>query len=123
MLSKALKLLQTTPNSILKKPTSQQQQQPSTNPDEHVDDAQFLTLMSLLNEKVHTQIQTITSQDAQSPYDISSFNLDDCIAKIDSLLWKMVVLLTRSVRDGRKANTEPFCLSHQQKLRCFYTDA
>ena len=81
----------------------------------------FLTLMSLLNEKVHTQIQTITSQDAQTPYDISSFNLDECIANIDPLLWKMLVILTRSVREGRKSNTEPIHLSHQRKLHCFYT--
>ena len=40
------------------------------------------------------------------PYDISSFNLQSCIDDLDPLLWKMIVLLTRSAAEiGKPVQT------------------
>ena len=83
------------------------------------DDAQLLSFCDNINKRVHQQIRSTNSQDAETPYDISNFNLQSCIDSIDPLLWKFVVLITRSVRETHKCTTEN--ISHQRKLQCLYT--
>ena len=51
---------------------------------------------------------------------IYQFNLQLCIDSIDRLLWRMVVLLTRSVSEAQK-QISIGSISHQRKLQCLYT--
>ena len=57
-----------------------------------------------MNECIRREISKITEADAISPYDISSFSVEKTISNIDPMIWKMVVLLTRTVTE-RKKNT------------------
>ena len=63
---------------------------------------QLFSFCNKINDRIHRQINTIRKNDATTPYDISEFNLQLCIDSIDPLLWKMVVLLTRSVSEAQK---------------------
>ena len=83
-------------------------------------DAELLSFCDTINKKIHEQIRITTNRDAQTPYDISSFNIESCISNIDPLLWKVVVLITRGVKEHqRHATTEN--INHQRKLQCLYT--
>ena len=81
---------------------------------------QLFSFCNKINERIHRQINTIRKNDATTPYDISGFNLQLCIDSIDPLLWKMVVLLTRSVSKARKQISFD-SISQQRKLQCLYT--
>ena len=120
-LSKTLKCLQLANMSLLKISIStadlEIKDSHSPNDTEDQEDAKLTLVLSDLNKRIHDQIKMTTSKDATTPYDISSFNLEDCIRNIDPVLWKMVVLLTRSVRGSRR--NKP--LSRQRKLQCLYT--
>ena len=61
-----------------------------------------------------------TKQDTQKPCNISSFDLPSCIDNIDPLLWKMVVLMTRSVKENQITSV-PENMTHQRKMQCLYT--
>ena len=84
------------------------------------EDAKLLSFCDTLNDKIHKQIRYITNKDSQSPYDISNFSLESCISDVDPLLWKTMLLLTRTVSERRK-NTVPENVGHQRKLHCLYT--
>ena len=81
---------------------------------------QLFSFCNKINDRIHRQINTISKNYATTPYDISEFNLQLCIDSIDPLLWKMVVLLTRSVSEARKQISFD-SISHQRKLQCLYT--
>ena len=91
----------------------------SDNPYED-DEKHLLTFCENINDRIHKQIRSTTSADAQTPYDISNFKLQSCIDSIDPLLWKMIVLITRSVREKLR-HIEIENISHQRKLQCLYT--
>ena len=84
-------------------------------------DSEIVSFCDLLNNKVHQQIKAITEQDAKTPYDISSFDLQSCIDRIDPILWKAIVLITQSVREKKHRSSETENLSHRRKLQCLYT--
>ena len=106
VLSKTLHLLQKSSTTLLG----------FTNPEED-DETQLFSFCNSINKRVHQQIRATTSRDAQTPYDISSFDLQSCI---DPILWKVVLLITRSVRENQKQTT-PENITHQRKLQCLYT--
>lgn len=72
-----------------------------------------------MNERIRMEIARITASDAASPYDISSFSVDETISTIDPVIWKMIVMLTRTVKERRK-NTSPSNISLKRKLHCLY---
>ena len=72
-----------------------------------------------MNNRIHNQIKTTTSNDAVSPYDISKFDVNDTIRDIDPILWKMIVSLTRTATESRK-HVPPHKISQQRKLQCLY---
>ena len=84
------------------------------------DDTELLTFCDKINKRIHQQVRSTTSKDAQTPYDVATFNLQSCIDNIDPILWKMVVLITRSVREVQR-HIAPENISHQRKLQCLYT--
>ena len=49
-------------------------------------DDQLLLFCDNINERVHKQIKSTTESDAQTPYDISAFDLQSCIDSIDPIL-------------------------------------
>ena len=83
-------------------------------------DRELLSFCDFINKKVHQQIKATTEQDAQTPYDISNFDLQSCIDSIDPVLWKVIFLITRTVREKQKRSI-PENLSHHRKLQCLYT--
>lgn len=127
-LSKALRCLQKNGLSFLKRTSvipaqlgSDEALEEQLGSDEALEEEEELTrVLSRLNERIHNQIETITTEDAKSPFDISTFNLEACIRNVDPVLWKMVAMLTRSLTETQR-NTAPTCISHRRKVRCFYT--
>ena len=106
VLSKTLHLLQKSSTTLLG----------FTNPEED-DETQLFSFCNSINKRVHQQIRATTNRDAQTPYNISSFDLQSCI---NTILWKVVLLITRSVRENQKQTT-PENITDQRKLQCLYT--
>lgn len=93
-LAKSLKLLQGTGISFLSLASK------GVNPNpEMVNSVVIENFYSKMNIRVQQQIAKITEADATSPTDISTFSVEDTISAIDPDIWKMVVLLTRTVTE------------------------
>ena len=118
-LSKTLKLLQGTNNSILINTQQFQPAEPTAVASSNAGMSELDNFCSKMKKKIHNQIKTITSNDAVSPYDISQFDVDDTISNTDPMLWRMIVFLTRTTTESRK-NIPPEKISQQRKLQCLY---
>ena len=118
-LSKTLKLLRGTDNSILINTQHFQFAESTAVAFSNVEMSELDNFCSKMNNKIHNQIKTITSNDAVSPYDISQFDVDDTISNTDPMLWRMIVFLTRSTTETRK-HVPPDKISQQRKLQCLY---
>ena len=118
-LSKTLKLLQGTNNSILINTQHFQCAEPTAVAPSSEPMSELDNFCSKMNNRIHNQIKTITSNDAVSPYDISKFDVNDTIRDIDPILWKMIVSLTRTATESRK-HVPPHKISQQRKLQCLY---
>ena len=99
-LSKTLKLLQGTDNSILINTQHSQSAEPTAVTSSNAAMSELDNFCSKMNKKIHNQIKTITSNDAESPYDISQFDVDDTISNTDPMLWRMIVFLTRTITES-----------------------
>ena len=116
-LSKTLKLLQRTNKSILINTQHFQCAEPTAVAPSSEPMSELDNFCSKMNNRIHNQIKTITSNDAVSPYDISKFDVNDTIRDIDPILWKMIV--SRTATESRKRVT-PHKISQQRKLQCLY---
>ena len=116
MLSKTLKLLGNSAMTLLGLAPDKEYSLGETEDNER----QLFSFCNKINDRIHQQINTIRKNDDTTPYDISEFNLQLCIDSIDPLLWRMVLLLTRSVSEARKQISID-SIGHQRKLQCLYT--
>ena len=116
-LSKTLKLLQRTNKSILINTQHFQCAEPTV-ASSNESMSGLDKFCSKMNNRIHNQIKTITSNDAVSLYDIFEFDVNDTIRDIDPMLWKMIV--SRTATESRKHVT-PHKISQQRKLQCLYT--
>ena len=99
-LAKSLKIFRSTDVSFLSLISADSKSE-STN------EAMLESVFMSMNECIRREISKITEADVISPYDISSFSVEKTVFP---MIWKMVVLLTRTVTE-RKKNTAPITIS------------
>ena len=62
---------------------------------------------TVINTKIRQQAKSIMQMQCTEPLDMTTFNINNMISKIDPALFKMVVLLIQRLREYRQdANTE-----------------
>ena len=72
-----------------------------------------------MNNKLHQQAREIIANSKAGKMDLTQLDIDNFIASTDPCIWKMLLLLTRSVRDA----SMPMAMltaSNNKKLHCFY---
>ena len=111
-LTKSLKLFQGTGLSFLALASEHESE-------EGIANCAMESVCSEINSTMHAQIAQTLKDDASFPYDISKFNVDDAVSRIDPKLWKTVALLTQTVTEKRNG-TDPSKLSKRRKLHCLY---
>lgn len=60
---------------------------------------QLVNVCHAMNYRIHKQIQKLVAKDAETPFDIATLDISEFLASHDPQVWKMIVLLTQSVRD------------------------
>ena len=76
---------------------------------------------TVMNTKIRQQAKSIMQMQCTEPLDMTTFNRNNMISKIDPALFKMVVLLTQRLREYRQdANTILANLTQKRKTQCLY---
>ena len=91
------------------------------NPTPTYDDSQLVSVCSAMNYQIHQQIKTPIAKDADAPSDIASLDIPQFLQPLDPQIWKMIVLLTQSVRDRHSnVNIQNLPATHTKKMWCFF---
>ena len=75
-----------------------------------------MSVYNAMNDRLHQQIKALIAKDAEAPFDIASLDISHFLESLDPQIWKMIVLLTQSVRDRHiNVNIQSLPSTHTKK--------
>ena len=79
-------------------------------------------VLDTLNLAIHSQINSLLTQDANTPFEYDELDIDKCIQNMNQTLWNAICILTQctSERQGLSKVTEPLTSYHIKKIRYFF---
>jgi hypothetical protein len=72
-----------------------------------------------MNNKLHKQARRIIADSKAKRIDLTKLDINNFVESIDPSIWKMLLLLTRSVRDTSQPMAT-YTASSIKKVHCFY---